>query len=1144
LSIYAQNHIDKTNHFPLDSFKSLNQLTDKTSSHNYFYKKEFYDELQILMDTSGSIDIKDLPRLVSQFKKNDTKNDYQPNAVYWAKLDLVGKTHLDQNYLFHFSSNGFDHSWENIKTWMISEHGDTLYQQTGHLIPNNNKPIPSELNLLEFPIDQQEKVTIYIRLEGHRQEERHKAKQISVDLIHRDMYPGAFEGYSFKGYFPKNNENPFRGNPITFHQFYTETEGEIPISTIHEKWSTIPKTDLLQTKHEPNKTYWLKAKFYGSPYFLGKQILHIAPHMGDDRYTFDYVDTYITKGDGRFSHQRTGDHVPQSKRVYNFWANFIQLELEESDTLEVYMRLEGTDDRFLMSNIVLFHVDKDSLFPSQISLGIEHGIFYGILAIQVLFFVILFLIERDRIHLYFSLTFFSVLLGEIASPDGYMYGFVVFSSLKDFSITFYYLAMFLGSLGIIKFTQHYFNYEPDHIYSKWLIPVFIVILAIVNTGASQQVEMVYDDFSSWQGLDVVSQYLVIAALVFSFYMAYKAPIQKNVSKRLYFIAFSPTLITCFALFMEQIIFTEIANYDFLIYFRFTILITATLLALTIGFRTNKLKEEKANAVKLVELEEKEKLRLKELSEFKARFYTNITHEFRTPLTVIMGINDELSNTTKQLNLPANKKEKILQNQHLIKRNSKNLLTLVNQLLDLSKSDSQELELQLKQGDILPYLNYLTESFYSKASKKDIRLVFYSELQSLIMDFDEQKIQHIIYNLLSNAIKFTPEKGKIVMHASLIETNTEPTLKLIVKDDGIGIPVDSLPHIFNRFYQVDDSHTRQEDGSGIGLSLTKDMVTLMGGNVSVESQMGTGTTFTITIPITNNAEASSFIPISILNDVDIEESDTDININNGEFDEIEQKPILLIVEDNKDVFSYLKLVLDQTYSVVAAANGEDGIEKAKEIIPDLIISDVMMPIKDGFELTKTLKLDKTTSHIPIILLTAKVMHDDKVEGLQIGADAYMTKPFDKQELLIRINKLIESRLVMQRHYSPTNNKEIAKDSIIQSEIITNEEPFIHQVKAIITAQLQNDKLNADIISKEMGISQSQLYRKVKALTGLSINNYIRNFRLQQSTDLLKNTTKDIAEIAYEVGFSSPSYFSRSFTKVYKRSPNAFRKEMAR
>ena len=338
-----------------------------------------------------------------------------------------------------------------------------------------------------------------------------------------------------------------------------------------------------------------------------------------------------------------------------------------------------------------------------------------------------------------------------------------------------------------------------------------------------------------------------------------------------------------------------------------------------------------------QLEQEEAKRLIDLDNLKSRLYTNITHEFRTPLTVIMGMTD---------NIRGHQNEK-----RLISRNSKNLLRLVNQLLDLSKLDSGTMKMDMVQGDIINYLQYLTESFYSMAHEKKVRLVFYSEIEELVMDFDEVKIQHVVYNLLSNAIKFTEQGGKVVLHANQTQRNGQPFLKLRLQDTGIGIAESQIENIFDRFYQADNSSTRKGEGTGIGLSLTKELVELMGGSIAVKSEVGKGTTFTLLLPIrldigTPEPEMEFLSSRSLAPELVPDLSDTDTSpganpafkANNGE------KPVLLVVEDNTDVITYITGLLKKDYEIHQAADGQIGIEKAFELVPDIIISDVMMPEK--------------------------------------------------------------------------------------------------------------------------------------------------------------------------------------------------------
>ena len=511
------------------------------------------------------------------------------------------------------------------------------------------------------------------------------------------------------------------------------------------------------------------------------------------------------------------------------------------------------------------------------------------------------------------------------------------------------------------------------------------------------------------------------------------------------------------------------------------------------------------------LAESEAKRLKELDEVKTQLYTNITHEFRTPLTVIMGMTD---------NIEGHQSEK-----QLITRNSKNLLRLINQMLDLSKLESGSMSLEMKQSDIVNYLQYLTESFYSMAEEKKIRLMFYPEMKSLIMDFDEIKMQHIIYNLLSNAIKFSDEGDKVVLHASQIDLQDGPLLQLKVQDTGIGMSSEDSDKIFNRFYQaknnaLDEAARATSAGTGIGLALTKELITMMGGSITVESQLGIGTTFTVVLPIVKSQAAIELAAPDLAPNLTVDE------IRAGE------KAKILIIEDNKDVMTYVTGLLKPTYDIALARNGTDGINQAFEIIPDLIISDVMMPEKDGYEVCQALKRDERTSHIPIILLTAKATTEDRLEGLSEGADAYLIKPFNKQELYIRIEQLLTLRKKLQERFGNFKNVASARPSL--------DKVFLQKLIDVVDQKLGDSELNVKDLCGAVQLSNMQVNRKLKALTGKTPSGFIRSIRLQKGLELLKATTMNISEIAYSVGFNNPNYFSRAFSQEFGVSPSSIRK----
>jgi DNA-binding response OmpR family regulator/nitrogen-specific signal transduction histidine kinase len=512
------------------------------------------------------------------------------------------------------------------------------------------------------------------------------------------------------------------------------------------------------------------------------------------------------------------------------------------------------------------------------------------------------------------------------------------------------------------------------------------------------------------------------------------------------------------------------------------------------------------------LEHQETLRLREMDEFKSRFYTNITHEFRTPLTVIMGMAGQIKNHPQEKNL--------------IQRNSENLLRLINQLLDLSRLESGSLTLNPVHRDINIYLHYLAESFYSSAQQKGIRLVFHSDERELWMDYDEEKVQQIVYNLLSNALKFTDEMGQIILHSSQVVQNGQPFLKLKVKDTGRGIPAEDLLRIFERFYQINPAEDG-EGGTGVGLALVKELAEFMGGRIEVASEPGVGTEFEIYLPITANApKAAAGQPLPPFQTFETVNEEIEAAYDS-------ELPVLLIIEDNPDIITYIKAILADQYAVHSVRNGAAGIEKAIELVPDIIISDVMMPEKNGYEVCETLKQDLRTSHIPIILLTAKATQADKVAGLKYGADAYLTKPFDKEELSIRLEKLVEVRRQLQQRYANSPDAgQTAEPGL--------DEIFLQKLREYIQANLSDAEFGVPQLAAAAHLSQMQLYRKLKALTGQTPSRFIRSYRLLQALELLKQGQLSVSEIAYKVGFTDPSYFSRAFQEEFRNNPRHYLK----
>lgn len=521
-------------------------------------------------------------------------------------------------------------------------------------------------------------------------------------------------------------------------------------------------------------------------------------------------------------------------------------------------------------------------------------------------------------------------------------------------------------------------------------------------------------------------------------------------------------------------------------------------------------------------------RLQELDLVKSRLYTNITHEFRTPLTVISGMASQVLD---------NPKDWFREGLTMIERNSRHLLHLVNQLLDLSQIEAGRLTLDLIQSDIVAYLSYLTESFHSYAETKDIRLHLLPEIDELYMDFDPHQIQSIFSNLISNAIKFTgPGEDVYIKIKKQEQASGEQICYISITDTGLGIAADQIPHIFDRFYQTDSSSTRKSEGTGIGLALVKELIHLLGGKIEVDSQEDKGTTFMIWLPIEQKAQRGYTItspnPALLPNP-----SPPPIESTTTDHQNIDPSlPLVLLIEDNEDVLQYLASCLNNQYRLEKALNGQIGIEKAIQLIPDIIISDVMMPEKDGFEVLATLKEHPLTSHIPIILLTAKADIASRLQGFEHGADAYLPKPFDKVELVIRMRKMIELRQKIQTHFHSLSGPKDETEESLQKESL-----FLLNVRKAVENNLGDETFGIAELCSELAISRTQLHRKLKALTGQSTSLVIRSIRLEKAKQLLTTSSLNISEVGYATGFINNSYFSQVFTKEFGTSPSQYQKE---
>lgn len=563
-----------------------------------------------------------------------------------------------------------------------------------------------------------------------------------------------------------------------------------------------------------------------------------------------------------------------------------------------------------------------------------------------------------------------------------------------------------------------------------------------------------------------------------------------------------------------------------------LLLFATLLAIIVRayWTKNRMNMELSRQKKKLE-EQRDQLislskQLEEATHAKLVFFTNVSHDFRTPLTLVADPVEQLledkSLTSKQQSLLK-----------VVHKNVNILLRLVNQILDFRKYENGKLELVRTNMNLQAQLQEWSHSFQMLALKKHIHFALNvtdgDHPTDYLMALDAEKMERIYFNLLSNAFKFTPENGSITVTLStLTKEDGRKYARMIIADTGTGISAQHIRHIFDRFYQIDVSHA----GSGIGLALVKAFVELHGGVIAVDSAEDKGTVFTIDIPMIV-LEKTSAGPIQephITQQTVVEELE---EVETEELAPDENKECILIIDDNADVRDYVKSLLKEDYTVIEAADGRAGLKKAMKYVPDAIVCDVMMPVMDGLECCRKLKTELQTSHIPVMLLTACSLDEQRIQGFECGADSYISKPFNSKLLLVRLRNLIDNHKRLKQFFGDKTT--LSKESV--SEV---DKGFADRFRKLIEENLADSELSVEDLGSKMGLSRVQLYRKIKALTNYSPNELLRIARLKKAASLLASSEKTISEITYEVGFTSPSYFTKCYKEYFGESPTDFLK----
>jgi signal transduction histidine kinase/DNA-binding response OmpR family regulator len=547
------------------------------------------------------------------------------------------------------------------------------------------------------------------------------------------------------------------------------------------------------------------------------------------------------------------------------------------------------------------------------------------------------------------------------------------------------------------------------------------------------------------------------------------------------------------------------------------------IALVIIYRLEK--QRSAKARQLLDAQHSLNEKLKETDTMKSRFFANLSHEFRTPLSLILGPVEAQLRDNK---LPPPNRKKLM----VIRRNAERLLALVNQLLDLSKLDAKKMELLIKPGNLMEFAELLTASFDSMAEHKGIQFVKNISGTKLRVGFDPDKVEKIVSNILFNAFKFTPAEGKVIFSMYMV-VEDEKQVIISVADTGKGIPVEEQSNIFSPFYQLKYNSEDNHPGTGLGLSLVNELVKLYNGTIHLSSEPEKGTHITVVLPLFDSPEEAENIYPSVGRDTilyNTEERDDDSADNLL----TEKSDRILVVEDNAALRNFIASGFVDRFTILTAKDGVKGLELAREYVPDIIISDVMMPLMNGIDFTRRIKDDERTSHIPVILLTAKADATSKIEGLNEGADGYLAKPFSMEELHLTVTNLVDQRnrlaAKLKVDMARQKNADVREQSL--------DEKFMRKVRAVVDANIGNSFFSVEMLAEEVNLSRAQLFRKLKALINTSPRDFINDIRLQRAAQLIRAKTDNVSQIGYSVGFSEQSYFTKRFRKKYGVSPSEY------
>ncbi|WP_163411584.1 response regulator [Flavobacterium ajazii] len=861
-----------------------------------------------------------------------------------------------------------------------------------------------------------------------------------------------------------------------------------------------------------NAVYWIKFKIKNNSSTHRQELFLLWANP-----LVEQLDFYISNSSQKKYSHKTQKIITseREKTLIDEYPKF-PITLEPNQSKSIFIKVSSKRGHFAMVRLY----SKQAYYFSRIDNCTTQGLLNGLIIFRLflIFTLSFFVIKELDFRLYSVIIVFKTLAywgyTNIAGP--------LFTNNPELAVKINFLCYSNFSTGVAIFLLYAVDIKKISNSVKRFILISIFVSLFLNV-------MTFFDYQ-WYWLKGGIYNVVLSCiyfLVLIIYCLYK----KMLIDIYYAIPIILGLIGTTLLYFPLTGWIEYFPFYGLSYALFTIEIIVFIFFL--GRIIKKSEQKKVFSEKQLQLKQLQNKQLKELDDLKTRFFTNISHEFRTPLTLLVGPVDDL-----QKKYPNESILKIMQ------RNLSRLQNLINQILEISKLEAGEMGIQKEKADIVLFLQQLIGSFESLAQDKSIVFNLSINQNQEFGYFDLDKLEKIIINLLSNAFKFTPKNGRITVQilfdnfgVSSIKHKTERSLEIIIEDSGIGIAQERLSYIFNRFYQIDDSNQRQHEGTGIGLALVKELMDVLKGTIKVESKVNKGTRFSLNLPYEHLDTPTNYVhtykvSTNLLPHFEIGKPDSENQQNNND-----DAKIMLIIEDNPDLRFYIASIFENQYQLIMAADGEEGLEKAIEFVPDIIISDLMMPKLDGLSLCFKLKNDERISHIPIIMLTAKATVDDKLVGLQQGADDYLSKPFNKEELILRVGNLIQQRQLLREKYT-NQTIEINPEIIVVPEP-TIEDLFIEKAQAVIDSYLEKSEFDAATFASEMKLTSVQLRRKLKAITNQTTNEFVRNYRLEKASEMLKKGNKTVSQIAFEVGFESLPYFSKVFQEKFGKTASEWR-----